>query len=137
MQDHKKFATKLAVKENQVRADIKAEPKYYLTHNRECTAFRDRVMSDTDDFSRGFLFGTACSCNGAEDRILDRVEVLITREYRKDQYTVLTHQNGVTREPNILEKLREVVFSGAKVAPKEFQGFGDETITELNVSAWH
>lgn len=124
----------IITKRNQVSADLKAEPKYYLSHNKECTEFRGRVMADVDQFTRGYMFGTACICHGAEDRILDRVEITITRYYSKGPRGVVTEQRGSIRDINDLAKLESLVTKRDKVDPHKFSGFMDEVIIELNHS---
>lgn len=112
-------------------ADLNAEPKYYLSHNKDCAEMRQRLMADADDFQRGYLFGTACICNGAEDRILDKIEVRITRYYTKGNLDVMTEQRGICLNADALPKLEKVYRNSAKVQAIKDTQFGEEVATEV------
>lgn len=127
--DTQKLIDGITVKDYLADINIKADPTYYLAHNKRCAEFRRKAMNDVDDFGRGLLFGTACICNGAEECSLDRIKVTIERYYQKDGCSVHTEQSGSlfgAEAYKALESLVNIVQKGGKVTGD----FGEETVTE-------
>lgn len=126
-----KIIDSITVKKYLTGSSLNAEPKYLLDHNKDCKEFRQRMMADAGDFERGYLFGTACICNGAEDHILEKIDVRIERGYCKDGLTIDTLQTGSIFGADAAEQMQQLaegVQKGAKVSGI----FGKETVTQIS-----